>query len=344
MQLGIKFDLRAPTFGAPPSQLYAAAIEQCSWADEIGFDVVRFLEHHGTDDGYCTSPLIMAAAAAVRTRSIRLAARALILPLHDPVRIAEDAAVVDVLSNGRLELVVAGGYVPAEYQMFGKEFRDRPRLVEEGIAALKAAWSGEPFVYHGRHVHVALRPARQPRPPIVLGGSSAVAARRAARLCDGFEPTRASLFDVYLQECDRLGVVPGPPPPPMPRGRFLHVATDPERAWHELGPHLMHETNSYGKWLAAAGTGTEYRQVSNLDELRATGAYQIVTPAECLQLARSVGPSGLIEFHPLVGGADPSIGWASLHLFESEVLPKLRALGLVAGSEKGETENVVRRA
>jgi hypothetical protein len=104
---------------------------------------------------------------------------------------------------------------------------------------------------------------------------------------------------------------------------------------------LIHETNSYGKWLAAAGTGTEYRQVSNLDELRATGAYQIVTPAECVRLARSLGPTGLIEFHPLVGGADPSIGWASLRLFESEVLPELRAHDLIGGSEKEETENVV---
>jgi alkanesulfonate monooxygenase SsuD/methylene tetrahydromethanopterin reductase-like flavin-dependent oxidoreductase (luciferase family) len=100
MQLGLKFDLRSPAFGASPPELYAAAVEQCSWADKIGFDVIRFMERHGSDDGYCTSPLIMAAAAAVRTRSIRLAARALILPLHDPIRIAEDAAVVDVLSNG----------------------------------------------------------------------------------------------------------------------------------------------------------------------------------------------------------------------------------------------------
>ena len=106
MQLSLKFDLRAPAFGADPADLYAAALDMCAWADAAGFDCVRFLEHHGSDDRYCPSPLVMAAAAAARTRRVRIRVRALILPLHDPVRIAEDAAVVDVISRGRLELVI----------------------------------------------------------------------------------------------------------------------------------------------------------------------------------------------------------------------------------------------
>ena len=114
MQLSLKFDLRAPAFGADPADLYAAALDMCAWADAAGFECVRFLEHHGSDDRYCPSPLVMAAAAAARTRRVRIRVRALILPLHDPVRIAEDAAVVDVISRGRLELVVAAGYVAAE--------------------------------------------------------------------------------------------------------------------------------------------------------------------------------------------------------------------------------------
>src|SRR6187397_1749408 len=120
MQLSLKFDLRAPQWGTPAAELYAAAIDMCEWADDAGFDVVRFLEHHGSDDGYCPSPLVMAAAAAARTSRIRIRVRALILPLHDPLRIAEDAAVVDVISRGRLELVVAAGYVRSEFAMFGR--------------------------------------------------------------------------------------------------------------------------------------------------------------------------------------------------------------------------------
>ncbi|MCE0767797.1 LLM class flavin-dependent oxidoreductase [Pseudonocardia kujensis] len=330
MRLGLKFDLRAPAFGAPPPDLYAAALDQCAWADEVGFDTVRFLEHHASEDGYCPSPLAVAAAAAARTERIRLRARAFILPLHDPVRVAEDVAVIDVMSCGRLDLVVAGGYLASEFAMFGRSLRERPSLMEDGIRALKLAWTGEPFTYRGRPARVALRPVQRPHPPLVLGGSSRAAALRAARLADGFEPTKPAFFQDYLEECTRLGRPAGPPPAPMPRGQFLHVTDDVDGAWKALGPHLLHEMRSYGAWLVEAGTGTQYRPVADLDELRASGTYRIVTPEECLAIARELGPEGQIEFHPLVGGSDPAIGWAGLELFEKEVLPVLRSEHLVA--------------
>jgi len=329
VQLSLKFDLRAPAFGAAPADLYGAALDMCAWADAAGFDGVRFLEHHGSDDGYCPSPLVMAGAAAARTGRVRIRVRALILPLHDPVRIAEDAAVVDVISRGRLELVVAAGYVRSEFAMFGRSLADRPRLVEEGVQVLKQAWTGEPFEYRGRPALVALRPHRRPRPPIVLGGSSPAAARRAARIADGFEPTSRSLYDVYAAECARLGVTPGPPLPPAPRGQFLYVSDDPERSWRELGPHLLHETQSYGAWLAEAGNATNYRPAADLAELRASGGYLILTPGECVDLATALGPDGQLEFHPLVGGADPALGWRCLTLFEKEVAPALESARLV---------------
>ena len=329
MQLSLKFDLRAPAWATPPHELYSAALEQCEWADEVGFDVVRFLEHHGSKDGYCPSPLVMAAAAAARTRRVRIRARAFILPLHDPVRVAEDCAVIDLISRGRFELVVAGGYVQSEFEMFGRSLQDRPKLVEEGVEALKQAWTGEPFEYRGRPARVALRPYRRPRPPIALGGSSKAAARRAARIADGFEPTQRALFADYEAECERLGVAPGQPPPPMVRGQFLYVSDDVEASWQALGPHLMHEMNSYAAWLAEADAAAVYRPIADLDELRASGTYHIVTPDQCLELAHRLGPSGALEFHPLVGGADPAIGWAGLRLFETDVLPRLIAEELV---------------
>jgi alkanesulfonate monooxygenase SsuD/methylene tetrahydromethanopterin reductase-like flavin-dependent oxidoreductase (luciferase family) len=323
MQLSLKFDLRAPEWGTPAADLYQAAIEMCEWADHAGFDVVRFLEHHGSADGYCPSPLAMAAAVAARTDRVRIRARALILPLHDPIRVAEDGAVIDLISRGRFELVVAAGYVRSEFEMFGKDLADRPRLLEEGVEALKQAWTGEPFTYQGRPARVALRPFRQPRPPIALGGSSKAAARRAARIADGFEPTGRGLFDEYEAECLRLGVPAGRRPPVLPPGQFLYVATDVEAAWHALAPHLLHEMNSYGTWLAEAGTGTQFRPVADLAELRASGSYTIVTPEQCIELAGQLGPGGCLEFHPLVGGADPDLGWSCLRLVEQEVLPAL---------------------
>jgi alkanesulfonate monooxygenase SsuD/methylene tetrahydromethanopterin reductase-like flavin-dependent oxidoreductase (luciferase family) len=295
VRFSLKFDLRAPAFGASPADLYAAALDMCAWADTADWDCARFLEHHGSDDGYCPSPLLMAAAVAARTRRLRLRVRALIL-----------------------------------FEMFGRGLADRPRLVEEGVRVLKEAWTGEPFDYQGRRALVVLRPHRRPRPPIVLGGSSPAAARRAARIADGFEPTSRSLYDVYAAECARLGVTPGPPLPPMPRGQFLYVSEDAEHSWQELGPHLLHEMRSYGAWLAEAGNAANFRPVADLGQLRASGTYQILTPAECVELATTLGPGGQLEFHPLVGGADPALGWKCLTLFEKEVVPALESAGLAA--------------
>jgi len=115
MQFAISFDLRAPDFGAPARELYAAALDQCEWADSLGFDVIGIAEHHATDDGYLPSPLLFAAAAAARTRRIALRPSVLLAPLYDPVKLAEDAAVVQILSQGRLWLGLGSGYRPAEF-------------------------------------------------------------------------------------------------------------------------------------------------------------------------------------------------------------------------------------
>ena len=123
--------------------------------------------------------------------------------------------------------------------------------------------------------------------------------------------------------------MPGPPLPPAPRGQFLYVSEEPERSWRELGPHLLHEMQSYGTWLAEAGNATNFRPVADLEELRAAGTYQILTPGECVELATALGPGGQLEFHPLVGGADPALGWKCLTLFEKEVVPALESAGLV---------------
>ena len=95
MEFAISFDLRAPDFGAPAMDLYPASLDQCAWADALGFDVVGIAEHHGAEDGYLPAPLVFAAAAAARTRRISLRTSVLLAPLHDPIKLAEDAAVVE---------------------------------------------------------------------------------------------------------------------------------------------------------------------------------------------------------------------------------------------------------
>jgi alkanesulfonate monooxygenase SsuD/methylene tetrahydromethanopterin reductase-like flavin-dependent oxidoreductase (luciferase family) len=163
-------------------------LDMSAWADAHGVDVIRVSEHHGSEDGYCPSPLTALAAIAGRTRRVRLRTMALLLPLYDPVRMAEDVAALDLVSAGRIELVIGAGYRESEFALFGKDRSTRGRQVEEGIAVLRRAWAGEEFSYQGRPV-ITPQPYQTGGPALLLGGSSHAAARRAARIADGFVPT-----------------------------------------------------------------------------------------------------------------------------------------------------------
>src|SRR5690606_10234782 len=149
--LSMSHDLRAPAFGTPAQELYRAALDQSEWAERAGFGIVSFLEHHASSDGYLPSPLIAAAAAAGRTKDILIGV-VYLLPLHNPIRAAEDLAVLDLVCGGRLRLTVAAGYRTEEYELFGLNMKNRPSLMERSVDVLKKAWSGEPFEYEGKMV------------------------------------------------------------------------------------------------------------------------------------------------------------------------------------------------
>ena len=320
VRLSLRYDLRAPAFGPPAEALYAAALEQCEWAEGQGFELVHLTEHHCSDDGYCPSPLVLAAAIAGRTRSLRVLIAALVLPLYDPVRLAEDLAVLDLASGGRVDLVIGAGYRPEELAMYGKEMGDRVALVEEGVGVLRSAWSGDEFEYRGRRVRVLPRPARPRGPALLMAGATPAAARRAARLGDGFVPVDPSLWPAYEAACRELGRESGPPPP-MSGPLFVHVADDPDRAWARIAPHALHETNSYGAWLSSAEGIARYTPADDADALRAGGAYAVLTPDECVAMASSTGS---LRLHPLMGGLPPELAWESLELVAAKVLPRLR--------------------
>ncbi len=321
----IRYDLRRPDFAtASAAELYAAALEQCAWADERGFAAVTLSEHHGSPDGYLPSPLCFASAVAARTQQLRISIGALIAPLHDFLRIAEDLAVVDVLSKGRLVTIVSGGYVASEFASFGRRLDERARLMEEVVPFLRQAWTGEPFEWRGRRVRVTPRPVQRPQPPILMGGASRAAARRAARLADGFVPTLPELHDVYRAELRALGKRdPGPPAPSL-RAVFVHVAEDPERAWARIAPHALHETNAYGRWIAESGDPGPYQTAADAEALRRSGNYLVLTPGELVERLRALGPAAGCSLHPLMGGLDPELGWESLELVAAKVMPALR--------------------
>jgi alkanesulfonate monooxygenase SsuD/methylene tetrahydromethanopterin reductase-like flavin-dependent oxidoreductase (luciferase family) len=316
----LTYDMRAPDFGPPAADLYATAIDQCAWADALGFESVNLLEHHASVDGYLPSPIVLGSAIAAVTTDLLIRMSVVLLPLYHPIRLAEDLAVLDLVSNGRLRLTVGAGYRAEEYDQFGLSIRRRPTLMEEGVEVLKQAWTGEPFEWRGRTVRILPRPVQRPRPQITLGGSSSASARRAARIADDYQPVQPRLYDVYLEELAALGK-PAPPRRRVPRGggMFFHIAEDPDAAWEVIAPHAMHETNDYAAW-AEGLRGSPYSAFDSAEALRASGMYEIVTPDAAVDLVRERGGA---SFKPLMGGLAPEVGWESLRLFETKVLPRL---------------------
>jgi alkanesulfonate monooxygenase SsuD/methylene tetrahydromethanopterin reductase-like flavin-dependent oxidoreductase (luciferase family) len=320
----IRFDQRAPAFSpATPRELYAAALDMVAFADEQGFQIATLSEHHGVEDGYLPSPLPLAGALIGRTRRITVNFAALLVPLYDPVKLAEDLAVLDLASGGRI-LVVAGiGYRPEEYEALGRDWSRRGKLLDEGLEVLLRAWTGEPFEYQGRRVRVTPTPFTRPHPPLFVGGSTPVAARRAARFGLPFAPPLhdPELAALYQRECERLGTKGFVLSPGEPATTF--VARDPERAWRELGPHLLHDAVSYAAWQRPEQRSYQHSRATSVEALRAEGKYRILTPDQCLEVARREGPLCTFVHAPLCGGAPPALGWESLRLYASEVLPRL---------------------
>ena len=324
--IGLRYDFRnRPSGPTPTGELYRACLDQCGWADERGFDYAAISEHHGAEDGFLPAPLAYAGAIAGRTRRLGITIAALLLPLHDPVRVAEDLAVLDLTSGGRVITVIGAGYRPEEFHMAGVAKADRGRLVEEYVGVLRLAWTGEPFEWRGRTIRVLPVPATRPHPTLLIGGSSVVAARRAARLRLGFFPPVADpeLAAAYEQECQAIGFTQGFVSLPSGPG-FVHVSDDPDRDWQRLSPYMLHDAGVYHSWQTPDIRSSVHVESPDLDGIKASGIYRVVTPEECVALAGEVGPLGAIILHPLLAGMPPELGWESLELFASRVLPSLR--------------------
>ncbi|MBN2624630.1 MAG: LLM class flavin-dependent oxidoreductase [Acidimicrobiales bacterium] len=320
----VHYDMRAPGFGTPAPALYAAALEQAAWLDARGVTALVVSEHHGADDGYLPAPLVMAGAMAARTSRAMISVNALALPLHNPIAAAEQCQVVDQISGGRLALTLVPGYVESEFALYDVPFAGRGTAFDDKLAVFLQALTGEPFEHAGRTVQVTPGPVQRPRPMVFIGGASRAAARRAARFGDGFAlggPERG-LGDAYREACAALGRTPGPvlvPPQPM----AVHVADDPEAAWARIAPHALHELNRYSAW-AAGFEGHLYERVTDADQARKDGFYAVLTPDECVDVARRLeADNSTVLFKPLIGGLDPEVSWASFELFVSKVLPAL---------------------
>jgi alkanesulfonate monooxygenase SsuD/methylene tetrahydromethanopterin reductase-like flavin-dependent oxidoreductase (luciferase family) len=320
----LRFDMRAPAFSpAGTSELYGAALDMATWAEEHGFAALTLSEHHGVDDGYLPSPLPLAGVLAGRTRRIPISVVALLAPLYEPMKLAEDLAVLDIASGGRVTICAGMGYRPEEYAMFGRDFGRRGQLLDEVLDFLIRAWPGEAFEHHGATIRLTPKPFTQPLPPVTVGGQSKAGARRAARFGLPFQPATSdpAILAVHREECERRGIDPVVIPPGA--GEMVYVSEDPDRTWQEIGPYLVYEAMSYSSWQPASQRSAVHSDAQTIDALRKEGKYLVLTPDECVARAESQGPQCAFVLYPLCGGTPPELAWQSLELYADRVLPRI---------------------
>lgn len=319
----LRFDFRSPGFGPEErSALYSNALEMASWAEGHGCLGVTLSEHHATSDGYLPSPMTVAAAMSGRTTTLPIRIAALLLPLYEPVRLAEEMVVLDLASRGRVSYVIGLGYRPEEFSMFGRELSSRAETVERHLSFLRQAFSGEPFEFEGRQVHVTPPPYTPGGPPLAYGGGSPAAARRAARHGMDFvaQSCDPSLEAAYRDEAARAGVQPGTCLiPPEGFAGCVFVSDDPDRTWAEVGPPMLHDATTYALWENFDPRSATASRATTVEELRAEeGNYRVLTPDEAVAFIRSFGA---LVVQPLCGGAPPAAGWETLELIATKVLP-----------------------
>ncbi len=331
LRFGLWYDFRNPSrWRQDPTTLYRSILAQVERAEELGWDDVWLSEHHFIEDDYTPSVLPLAAAIAARTTRMRIGTAALLLPLHDPLRVAEDAATVDVLSGGRLDLGVALGYKLSEFKGFGVSTSSRVGRLEEGLGILRALFAGKTLNHNGRYYHyedVSLRPLPVQRPlPLWVGGFVEVAARRAARLADGLIVNGGVgwVIDAYRDELQRLGQDPAEHE--VASGfQWLVVARDPEKRWREARDHFIYQLGHYMTW-AAEPSGHSAPAITRDEQLRQAG-FHVMSPERAVELIRPyVKQYRLNRFYSwtLPPGLPPEWSDEHIELMAKEVIPAFR--------------------
>lgn len=309
----LRFDMRSPQGGAPTPELYRTALDMCAWAETRGGVLVVLSEHHGTEDGHLPSPLILASAIAARTTTLNVLIAAVVLPLYHPVRLAEDMAVLDNLSGGRVHYVFGIGHRAEEYEHIGVDVRRRGRIADENLDLLLRLLAGDPVDVDGRRVHVTPIPVTAGGPRIMIAGGSVAAARRAGRHGLGFiaQTNAPGLADAFEAASRDHGHQPGPaqfPEPGSPTAVF--VADDLETAWAEIGPHLLHDARMAAAYRHDDDSVASITRARTVEELRAASSpYAVLTEDEAADRIRG---GKTLPLHPLCGGMPSELAWPYL--------------------------------
>jgi alkanesulfonate monooxygenase SsuD/methylene tetrahydromethanopterin reductase-like flavin-dependent oxidoreductase (luciferase family) len=332
MEFGVLYDMRNPRHsGISNAALYQQTLEHIEHMEALGFDTVWLTEHHFIDDDYLPSVLTMAAAVAARTASVTIGTAVLLLPLHDPIRVAEDAAVVDVISDGRLRLGLGLGYKLEEFEAFGVDRRARPSLLEEGIEIIRGAWADGPFSHHGRHrsfddLDVTPKPVQRPGPQIWLAGRAPVPVARAATIGDGLIVVGGP--DLYREYHDAHRAAGRVDPARLCIFAFTYPSDDPERSNAQLSRYAMYRMENYAQWYGSAGDlASDRALLQTAGAADAGGAMHFFGTAQTvideLKAAEAAGATAALWFATLPG----TTADATTPLFEvlaRDVMPAFR--------------------
>lgn len=329
VNFGLWYDFRNPTpWQQDFETFYKERLQQISQAEAQGFDSVWLTEHHFCEDGYTPSPLVLAGAIGARTERMRIGTNLMLLPLHDPVRMAEDSATLSLTTGGRFDLGVGIGYRQLEFDQFQRKLSHRPSLVEEGIEIIRRCWSGEPVNFSGKRFNVGdlqVTPTPVHKPDILLGGMVQPAIERAARIADGFLCTGGIGLDIYSETLLAQGKSAEDGKAVL--GCWAIISEDPEAEVARVGEHVLYQINEYIKW-GAFGPPDQTPLFEDAASAIENGLYELWDADTAVQNLRQ-----LLKDYPMISdihfwaqfpGESTESGNRRLRYIAEQVLPRLR--------------------
>lgn len=329
LRFGVIYDFRVPP-GSDHThrQLWEEVLDQVVLLDELGYDLVWLTEHHFVEDGYLPSFVAAAGAIAARTKRIRISTDVALLPFHNAVRLAEDLAVLDNISGGRMELGIGMGYAKHEFEAFGIPRSRRVSLTEEGIEVMKRAWADEPLTFHGKRydfedLPVFPKPVQPGGPPLFLAATSTPGAQRVARLGLNILPqgSRAEVLEPWKEAVREHGR--DPRRHRVGINRPWIVTDDPERDWPPTKEGEVYRAKMYRYWNRESGDNTTAWEAE--DKIPQT--YVVGDPDHVAdELTAFILEYGITDLVTWVTppGMLPSVRNPSLERFAREVAPRIR--------------------
>ncbi len=334
---------RPPESGRSYEEVYEESIELAKLAEKNGFDTIWVSEHHFFDDGYSPSVLPLSAALARETETIDIGTSIALAPLYDPIRLAEDAATVDLLSGGRFRLGLANGYMQQEFDAFDVPKRERGRRVSETIEICQRAWQPGSFSFDGsifeyEDLLVEPKPSQDGGPQILLGGTSKPAVRRAAKRTDGHigivyydsEMSYKSSFEQFSDNVDELANHRSLDGNDFTTAvmQYTHVEKDAEEAWETLEPALVYSRRKYAEHADQRDSSDWDLETMSEERRKQLHAGALVSdPEGAVERLREYEDELPCELHFLARMWHPLLSFeehaAAIELFGSEVIPNL---------------------